>query len=344
MLMAAKFLADELPTRLAHRVAEMEALPFGLSQHPSVLKVKGWYAESFQELLAFSDAIEVHRVDPSSRALLDRLEQEERDHRWFGLGKRLPAWFQGNALPDGKRRELHGLGGLASTAALEKMDGVGAGMGGARAGLGAYDSLPPPRPHQKIYYGNCTTPHLTSSATLYNKHFVDILRRVTKRHEPVTVLTGIRLLTAHHLALSNPSPPPHHIGIISQRANVRKIVQDAVGDASAVVERCLGWCPDVDVDVNPSDDVKGEVEFVGVVELVRSAVFEVLKNGLRAVVEAGGVGTEIKIYITDTGPGIPPAALPRIFDYAYTTAATRPLDPDYQTENEGVSAPMAGYG
>ena len=47
------FLEDELPIRLAHRVVELENLPYGLSAMPSVIRVKNWYAESFQELIEF---------------------------------------------------------------------------------------------------------------------------------------------------------------------------------------------------------------------------------------------------------------------------------------------------
>ncbi|KAI3629496.1 hypothetical protein MIR68_012511 [Amoeboaphelidium protococcarum] len=53
LLKAAMFLQDELPIRLAHRVVELENLPHGLSDMPSVIKVKNWYAESFQELIEF---------------------------------------------------------------------------------------------------------------------------------------------------------------------------------------------------------------------------------------------------------------------------------------------------
>lgn len=50
LLLSAQFLHEELPTRLAHRVMELEALPFGLSFKPQVLKVRDWYVESFKEL------------------------------------------------------------------------------------------------------------------------------------------------------------------------------------------------------------------------------------------------------------------------------------------------------
>jgi hypothetical protein len=39
---------EELPIRLAHRVKELEELPNNLSQMPSIVKVKNWYAQSFQ--------------------------------------------------------------------------------------------------------------------------------------------------------------------------------------------------------------------------------------------------------------------------------------------------------
>jgi pyruvate dehydrogenase kinase 2/3/4 len=45
---ASQFLAEELPIRLAHRVQELDELPDGLNEMPSVNKVKEWYAQSFE--------------------------------------------------------------------------------------------------------------------------------------------------------------------------------------------------------------------------------------------------------------------------------------------------------
>ena len=39
---------EELPVRLAHRVKELDELPHHLSEMPSIIKVKEWYATSFQ--------------------------------------------------------------------------------------------------------------------------------------------------------------------------------------------------------------------------------------------------------------------------------------------------------
>lgn len=40
LILSAQFLHNELPVRLAHRVAELENLPYGLSAKPHVLKVQ----------------------------------------------------------------------------------------------------------------------------------------------------------------------------------------------------------------------------------------------------------------------------------------------------------------
>lgn len=39
---------EELPVRLAHRVRELHDLPQGLSDMPSIRRVKEWYAQSFE--------------------------------------------------------------------------------------------------------------------------------------------------------------------------------------------------------------------------------------------------------------------------------------------------------
>jgi pyruvate dehydrogenase kinase 2/3/4 len=53
LLKGARFLHKELPVRLAHRIRELETLPFGLSSMPSVQVVKQMYLESFRDLVEF---------------------------------------------------------------------------------------------------------------------------------------------------------------------------------------------------------------------------------------------------------------------------------------------------
>ena len=53
LMVSAQFLHKELPVRLAHRVAELENLPLGLSSKAQVRAVRDWYAESYDELKSF---------------------------------------------------------------------------------------------------------------------------------------------------------------------------------------------------------------------------------------------------------------------------------------------------
>ncbi|KAK9833793.1 hypothetical protein WJX74_006008 [Apatococcus lobatus] len=53
LVVSAEFLRNELPVRLAHRIAELENLPYGLSGKPQVAKVQSWYTKSFQDLRSF---------------------------------------------------------------------------------------------------------------------------------------------------------------------------------------------------------------------------------------------------------------------------------------------------
>src|SRR4029453_6078612 len=51
LLVGAQFLHKDLPVRLAHRIKELEALPFGLSTMPSVRLLRDMYVESFCDLV-----------------------------------------------------------------------------------------------------------------------------------------------------------------------------------------------------------------------------------------------------------------------------------------------------
>eukprot|EP00271_Cylindrocystis_brebissonii_P012068 TRINITY_DN3013_c0_g1_i2.p1 TRINITY_DN3013_c0_g1~~TRINITY_DN3013_c0_g1_i2.p1 ORF type:complete len:240 (+),score=42.30 TRINITY_DN3013_c0_g1_i2:565-1284(+) len=55
LLLSAQFLQQELPVRLAHRVTELENLPYGLSTKAPVLKVRDWYVDSFKDLRSFPE-------------------------------------------------------------------------------------------------------------------------------------------------------------------------------------------------------------------------------------------------------------------------------------------------
>ncbi|KAH3685869.1 hypothetical protein WICPIJ_003158 [Wickerhamomyces pijperi] len=60
---ANKFLVNELPVRLAHRIEELDTLPNGLNEMPSINKVKQWYTQSFQELTDISSSTNTQLQD-----------------------------------------------------------------------------------------------------------------------------------------------------------------------------------------------------------------------------------------------------------------------------------------
>jgi pyruvate dehydrogenase kinase 2/3/4 len=53
MILSAQFLQNELPVRLAHRVAELENLPYGLSSRKHIVKVRDMYVQSFSNIRSF---------------------------------------------------------------------------------------------------------------------------------------------------------------------------------------------------------------------------------------------------------------------------------------------------
>ena len=69
---ASQFLAEELPIRLAHRVQELEQLPDGLNEMPSVKKVTDWYAQSFEVNTAALTFSEPEKTMTHMRFLLAR--------------------------------------------------------------------------------------------------------------------------------------------------------------------------------------------------------------------------------------------------------------------------------
>eukprot|EP00899_Mesostigma_viride_P012908 jgi/Mesvir1/21618/Mv04041-RA.1 len=53
LVQSGQFLHRELPVRLAHRVTDLENLPYGLSSKLPVQRVRDWYVESFRDLRNF---------------------------------------------------------------------------------------------------------------------------------------------------------------------------------------------------------------------------------------------------------------------------------------------------
>ncbi|OBA21170.1 alpha-ketoacid dehydrogenase kinase [Metschnikowia bicuspidata var. bicuspidata NRRL YB-4993] len=66
IFLASQFIVEELPIRLALKVRDLENAPLGLLKMPSTIKVKNWYAQSFEELTSLPKP----KIDESLRKQL----------------------------------------------------------------------------------------------------------------------------------------------------------------------------------------------------------------------------------------------------------------------------------
>ena len=79
LLVGAQFLHKELPVRLAHRIKELEALPFGLSTMPSVRLLRDMYVESFCDLVE-SPLPDRLQDEEQFTCLLESIKQRHNNH------------------------------------------------------------------------------------------------------------------------------------------------------------------------------------------------------------------------------------------------------------------------
>ncbi|KAG2214662.1 hypothetical protein INT46_005679 [Mucor plumbeus] len=165
---------------------------------------------------------------------------------------------------------------------------------------------------------------------------------------------GIRMLIGQHSALYRGPFMRNYVGVICTRTNIKDIAQDAIANARFICEDHYGlfrapkvqmFCP-------------GDIEFMYVPSHLNHMVFELLKNSLRAVVERFGPDYEdeyppiklviahgkedITIKISDEGGGLPRSGIPVVWTYMYTTAQAQELEPEFNKSE--FKAPMAGFG
>ncbi|KAF2404910.1 pyruvate dehydrogenase kinase, variant [Trichodelitschia bisporula] len=358
---ASQFLSEELPIRLAHRVQDLDNLPDGLNEMPSIRKVQEWYAQSFEELVTLP------RPSLSSE-VRERLMRPAR--RINGVDQRLLS--QTTANPSVRKGQYQ--------SAPEHTNGNGNGNGHEVGRRTAQT--------RRYYYpaddGQDWPPELNA----YNKRFAESLEKIKRRHDGVVTTVaqgilewkrkkqrmqidnniqafldrfymsriGIRMLIGQHIALLDQKqrPDPNYVGIICTKTNVRELAQEAIDNARFVCEDHYGLfdAPKVQLICQPN------INFMYVPGHLSHMLFETLKNSLRAVVETHGQDMEefpvtkvivaegredITIKVSDEGGGIPRSSIPLVWTYMYTTVDQTPsLDPDFNQSD--FKAPMAGFG
>lgn len=370
LLRASQFLLEELPVRLAHRCKELDQLPHNLGAMPSINKVKDWYAQSFEELIAHPPiTLPAHIRQALSAPTAEHVLPESTPN------PSIPFFQEDYAgLSSGVGTNI-GISSSPRFGGHDRMDGNG---------NGTCQKLRIPM-ERRYYYGSMSGVQWPPEVRDYNRRFTKTLEVIKKRHDP-TVTTvaqgvlewkrsqnarninldvqhwldrfylsriGIRFLIGQHIALNTLQPHPDYVGIICTRSNVHDIVQEAIENARFVCEEhfALFRSPPVQL-ICPKD-----LHFPYVPGHLSHICFELLKNSLRAVVERFGTEADsfppikvvvvegkedITIKISDEGGGIPRSAIPLIWTYMYTTMEGQNIDQDFQASD--FKAPMAGFG
>ncbi|KAL7412242.1 mitochondrial branched-chain alpha-ketoacid dehydrogenase kinase-domain-containing protein [Mrakia frigida] len=368
---ASQFLQEELPIRLAHRVKELDELPENLAQMPSIIKVKEWYAQSFEELVSIpppnlpSETLALLKgkpgtfVPPSSPSSSASL-----------LSARLtfpPSLFSNqNNSP------------WPTSSDNPSLDFHHNGSG--------FQKLKSRIPLEKRYYAPVAGVEWPPVLHDYNEHFTKVLQKIKHRHDP-TVLTvaqgvlewkknkkseriglsiqqfldrfylsriGIRFLIGQHIALNTLPPHSGYVGIICEHTNVHDICEEAIENATFVCEQHFGLInvPKIELVCDKN------LTFPYVPGHLSHIIFELLKNSLRATVDFHGGADEesfppikiivvegsedITLKISDEGGGIPRSAMEFIWTYMYTTMEASALEAENGPSD--FTAPMAGFG
>lgn len=198
VFLAARFVVQELPIRLAIKVKDLENAPMGLSSMMSVNKVKNWYAQSFQELTDMPQPI-------ISLALEERL--------WAHLQQWVPADAP-SRLHSGPRSDPP-----HNDAALNNVfsdDGIvlkhhhkpSEDTPGSHAaltqGFSAHSYTTYPHTHRiltgKLYYTPCGIGPWPQEILDYNRKVFDALSHIKNRHDATvaTMAQGVKEWKASH--------------------------------------------------------------------------------------------------------------------------------------------------
>lgn len=312
---ASYFAVHELPIRLSHRVRELENLPNGLCDEPSIRLVRDWYAQSFEELMdvkepELSDEFKDMLLKNKKDALLwgeggvEHAEDSMADAEGF--------LFEDDGVVISRRNKRNRK--PRDSVVGSKQDHHSAARGD---GDGAEEEFERPL-GLKTYFQS------TSSDIIYPKEVIDYNRLVTKtlikikRRHDATVATlargvqswkqknnykylnsplnqfldrfymsriGIRMLIGQTIAINQQSQKnmqnDDYVGIICLHCNIKEIIQDAIDAARFACEEHFNIMevPKVKLYCPP------DLTFRYVPGHLVHMLFETLKNSLRATIE-----------------------------------------------------------
>lgn len=363
---ASQFMADELPVRLAHKVNELENLPPGLAETPSIQRVLGWYIQSFEDITRMTDYAK-ETISPEVKAEL----LESSNQSWPSLSnngnggspKQARVKAQKSFMGSIRDRLLNGL-----TSPLAKFDGDERWPSEVYKYLAEFSKcLNDVRTRhdavvttvaQGIRDYSTKLQHKDSRLSKKGDASMDISVQQIQNFLDRFFMSriGIRMLVGQQLALMEGKHSKDFVGIICTNTNIKDTIQHSVKLAQEICEDWYGLfeAPKVIIECDP------DLKFMYIPAHLSHMIFEVVKNSLRAVVEKYGSDVSVESYppvsivvgdgsedftirISDMGGGIPRSVQKRVWLYNYTTVEDTPdISPEFSEPM--MNAPMAGFG
>ncbi|CAG8569333.1 616_t:CDS:10 [Ambispora gerdemannii] len=346
LLRASQFLAEELPIRLAHRVKELDELPHNLNTMPSIVKVKNWYAQSFEDLINFPKANLPQSIKEkfAASALKETKLPESRPNLSV---KYFPSSAPQKPVVPLEHRYYSNIDGIDWPPEVYDYN---------ERFTKLIEAIK--RRHDPVV----TTVGILEYKSHRKSKLVDTdVQSFLDRFYMSRI--GIRMLIGEYarqeqqdgqqVALNRLPSRPDYVGIICTKTNIAETVQEAADNAKYICEDYYGLFKAPEVQLHCPQDLI----FTYVPSHLSHMLFELLKNSLRAVVETFGYGKDeyptikvivaegkedITVKISDEGGGIPRSSIPLVWTYMYTTAEAQELDPDFNKSD--FKAPMAGFG
>ncbi|ODV64515.1 PDK/BCKDK family protein kinase [Ascoidea rubescens DSM 1968] len=360
---ASQFVAEELPIRLAHRVKELDELPDGLNEMPSILKVKNWYSQSFNELTSLPKP----KLDDDFKKMIYGINNFNNVSNKTSFSNANNHEFSDDGVIFKQSHHFHDPLNHShpDTHNIQKISQP------------TNSNIINVSQSNKKYYVSMPNDIVWPSEVFkYNKILKDTLFKIKRRHDPTVVAIaqgvkewkdfknilildssiqsfldrfymsriGIRMLIGQQIALNEEPARDDYVGIICLNTNVQEIAQDAIDNARFICEQYYSLYEAPKVELYCANDIN----FMYVPSHLIHMLYEILKNSLRATVEfhskqpynkgkdlydmtfppikvivAEG-NEDITIKISDEGGGIPRSAMPLIWTYLYTTVKNAP--------------------
>ncbi|GEQ69981.1 hypothetical protein JCM33374_g3657 [Metschnikowia sp. JCM 33374] len=196
IFLASQFIVEELPIRLALKVRDLDNAPLGLSKMPSTIKVKNWYAQSFEELTSLPKP----HIDENLRKQLfgskighgKYHEQKIRDHLEKGLSD-----FSDSSNLAQEQKSNPAVNNVFSD------DGIVLRSHAANSSLSSSNSRAwtESPTYGKTYFNPCPSNIVWPKEVYdYNKLVCDALNKIKKRHDATvaTMAQGVQEWKTEH--------------------------------------------------------------------------------------------------------------------------------------------------